>query len=156
MMVLLCLSAAVSAAQTLSLPENLVNLNSDRARAELLLESEALRSYWPLSIHFETQKNQAFCGVASIVIVLNALGVPAPTTPDFDPYNDIDRSGSTNTLRYRLGPALTDHVLGQGEQEQMKAVARPRNRHSCGSSQLHQSVPGAGAHPVAAIASTIT
>ena len=79
----ICTSGA--SAQTLPLPENLINLNSN-AGAALLQDSEALQSYWPLSIQFVTQKNQAFCGVASIVMVLNALGVPAPTTPEFDPY----------------------------------------------------------------------
>jgi hypothetical protein len=52
----------------------------------LLLESDALEAYVPLSINFLTQKNQAFCGVASIVMVLNALEIPAPTTPEYEPY----------------------------------------------------------------------
>jgi hypothetical protein len=78
-----CSSGANS--QTLPLPENLVNLNSDEG-AVLLKESEALEAYWPLSIQFVTQKNQAFCGVASIVMVLNALAVQAPATPEFEPF----------------------------------------------------------------------
>ena len=51
-----------------------------------LLESEFKQAYWPLSIFFETQKNQAYCAVASSVIALNALGIPRPQTkawPDF-------------------------------------------------------------------------
>src|SRR5215207_4246648 len=79
----ICTSSAN--AQTLPLPQNLINLNSNQGSA-LLHDSEALQSYWPLSIQFVTQKNQAFCGVASIVMVLYALGVPARTTPEFDPY----------------------------------------------------------------------
>ena len=34
-----------------------------------------------------TQKTQAYCGVASIVMVLNALDTPAPTTPEYQPYH---------------------------------------------------------------------
>ena len=52
----------------------------------MLLHSEARQSYWNLSVQFLTQKTQSFCGVASIVMVLNALGVPAPTTPEYRPY----------------------------------------------------------------------
>jgi Phytochelatin synthase len=74
-----------ASAQTLPLPEPLISLNSERG-AHLLLESEANRAYWPLSIQFVTQKNQAYCGVASLVMVLNALGVPAPSAPEFEPF----------------------------------------------------------------------
>ena len=52
----------------------------------LLLESDGFQAFVPLSVNFLTQKNQAFCGVASIVMVLNALQVPAPTTPEYEPY----------------------------------------------------------------------
>ena len=51
-----------------------------------LLESGALEAYFPLSIHFVTQRTQAYCGVASMVMVLNALNVPAPSTPAYEPY----------------------------------------------------------------------
>ena len=64
-------------------PDNLVTLNSD-AGEQMLLTAPARQSYWDLSIQFVTQKTQSFCGVASIVMVLNALGVPAPSTPAYD------------------------------------------------------------------------
>jgi len=82
-------------AQTLSLPDNLVDLNSNQG-SQTLLHSEALQSYWPLSIHFETQKNQAFWGVASIVMVLNALGISAPTTPEIEPYKTFTQENIFN------------------------------------------------------------
>ena len=72
-------------ARTLPLPDNLVTLNSD-AGEQMLLTAPARQSYWDLSIQFVTQKTQSFCGVASIVMVLNALGVPAPSTPAYEPY----------------------------------------------------------------------
>jgi len=73
-------------AQTLPLNANLLDFRSD-AGAELFLESDARTAYFPLASNFLTQENQAFCGVASIVMVLNALQMPAPTTPEFDPYH---------------------------------------------------------------------
>ena len=52
-----------------------------------LIESKAREAYFPLSIHFVTQKTQTYCGVASIVMVLNALNVPATSTPEYEPYH---------------------------------------------------------------------
>src|SRR5512144_456798 len=62
-------------AKTLPLPDNLISLTSEQGE-HLLLDSEARQAYWPLSIQFVTQKNRAYCGVASIVMVLHktALG----------------------------------------------------------------------------------
>ena len=105
----ICTSSA--SAQTLPLPENLINLNSN-AGAALLQDSEALQSYWPLSIQFVTQKNQAFCGVASIVMVLNALGVPAPTTPEFDPYKTFTQDNVFTPATEKVLPQETLRKIG--------------------------------------------
>ena len=40
--------------------------------------SEASNDHFPLSIHFTTQVNPAYCGPATIAMVLNALNVPRP------------------------------------------------------------------------------
>ena len=93
--------------QTLQLPENLVNLDSDKG-AELLKESEALEAYWPLSIQFVTQKNQAYCGVASIVMVLNALAVPAPATPEFEPFKTFTQD---NVFNLKTNEVITQEVI---------------------------------------------
>jgi hypothetical protein len=73
-------------AETLSLPAALTDLNSEEGE-KYLLESHALRAFFPLSSNFVTQKTQSYCGVASTVMVLNALGAPAPTTPEYEPYH---------------------------------------------------------------------
>jgi hypothetical protein len=99
----LCLAAGNVAAQTLPLPEPLVSLNSEPG-ARLLLESEANRAYWPLSIQFVTQKNQAYCGVASLVMVLNALGIPAPTTPEFEPFKTFTQDNLLNEGTEKILP----------------------------------------------------
>ena len=66
-----------TAAETLPLPESLVSFESDEGRS-LLLGAEALRDFFPLSSHFVNQVNPAYCGPASIAMVLNALNVPRP------------------------------------------------------------------------------
>ncbi|MDJ0731910.1 MAG: phytochelatin synthase family protein [Crocosphaera sp.] len=74
-------------AQTnLPLSENLINFNSSQGET-LLVESKARQDYIPLTLQFETQDNLAFCGVASIVMVLNALSIPAPKATEWIIYN---------------------------------------------------------------------
>ena len=70
-------------AQTLPLTDNLTSLNSNEGQ-QLLQESESLADYIPLTSQFVTQINQAFCGVASIVMVLNAIGIEAPEAPEWE------------------------------------------------------------------------
>jgi hypothetical protein len=77
--------ANAAVADTLPLPNNLIDLRSPEGEA-LLLETHALEAYFPISSAFETQKTQAYCGVASMVMALNAIRAPAPTTPEFAPY----------------------------------------------------------------------
>ncbi|WP_244470644.1 phytochelatin synthase family protein [Microvirga massiliensis] len=98
-------------AETLPLAEPLISLNSERG-ARLLLESEANRSYWPLSIQFVTQKNQAFCGVATIVMVLNALGVPAPATPEFEPFKTFTQDNLLNEETEKVLPLAVLSRIG--------------------------------------------
>ncbi|MBW4481717.1 MAG: phytochelatin synthase family protein [Tildeniella torsiva UHER 1998/13D] len=79
----LTLIARPLASQTLPLPDHLVTLTSAEGQ-RLLRDSEALADYVPLTSQFVTQVNQAFCGVASTVMVLNALGVAAPLAPEWE------------------------------------------------------------------------
>ena len=80
-----CLFTLAARAETLPLPAALTDLNSEEGE-KYLLESHALKAFFPISSNFVTQKTQSYCGVASIVMVLNALGAPAPTTPEYQPY----------------------------------------------------------------------
>ena len=70
-------------AQTLPLPENLTSLTSPQGQI-LLQESESQADYIPLMSQFVTQVNQAFCGIASTVMVLNSLEIPAPEAPEWE------------------------------------------------------------------------
>jgi hypothetical protein len=90
-------------AKTLPLPENLISLTSEQGE-HLLLDSEARQAYWPLSVQFVTQKNRAYCGVASIVMVLNALGVEAPSSPEFEPFNTFTQDNVFNEATEQVLP----------------------------------------------------
>ena len=52
----------------------------------LLIGASARKDYGPLAQWFETQANLAYCGVASAVMALNSLGVPAPQVPGYASY----------------------------------------------------------------------
>ncbi len=81
----LVLMTAAARAETLPLPQNLVGASTDAGEA-LFIEADAREAYFPLASNFLTQKNQAFCGVASMVMVLNAMQLPAPAVPEYEPY----------------------------------------------------------------------
>jgi hypothetical protein len=68
--------------QAMPLGASLINFNSI-AGEKLLTESTAKRDFFPLSSQFVTQDNLAYCGVASMVMVLNALAIPAPEAPEY-------------------------------------------------------------------------
>lgn len=91
-----CLSRGGLIAQTLPLPPNLINFNSAEGE-KLLLDSQSRQDYFPLTIQFVTQKNQAYCGVASSVMVLNALGIPAPEAPEFGQFRVFTQDNFFNS-----------------------------------------------------------
>jgi hypothetical protein len=43
--------------------------------------------FWPLIASFVSENKETFCGVASSVMVLNALNIPAPLSPSWYPNN---------------------------------------------------------------------
>jgi hypothetical protein len=60
----------------------LVRLETHQGQ-QLLFRSAARAAFLPLVSVFETQRNQTYCGVASIVMVLNALELPAPPAAEY-------------------------------------------------------------------------
>ncbi len=96
-------------AETLPLPSNLTDLNSDEGE-KFFLESGALATYFSIADNFVTQKTQAYCGIASIVMVLNAVGVPAPTSPEYQPYHVFTQD---NVLNERTDAVLPREVLAR-------------------------------------------
>jgi hypothetical protein len=98
-----CLFAGNAVAETLPLPDALIALDSDRGE-RLLFESEAMAAYWPLSMQFVTQRTQTYCGVATLVMVLNALGVPAPATPEIEPFRTFTQDNVLNEETEKILP----------------------------------------------------
>jgi glutathione gamma-glutamylcysteinyltransferase len=59
------------------LPEQLTAMSSPEGRKLLIeaLAGNAAESYWPLMEHFINQSDPAFCGVTTLIMVLNAMCV---------------------------------------------------------------------------------
>ena len=119
------LTSIRSSADTLPLSTQLIPLTSIQGE-NLLLESQARSDYFLLSNQFVTQINQAYCGVASSVMVLNALGLPAPESSQYKPFkvftqeNFFDRAETKQVVSSeivskqgmtlaQLGGLLTSH-----------------------------------------------
>jgi hypothetical protein len=107
--VLFCLLTGTAHAQTIPLPDNLIDLRSGQGE-QLLHDSDAFEAFIPLSANFVTQKTQAYCGVASMVMVLNALQLPAPAVPEYDPYHTFTQD---NLLNEQTDQILPREVLAK-------------------------------------------
>jgi hypothetical protein len=93
-------AARAQPARTIPLPE--------REGQTLLLQSIDRADYGPLAEQFLTQANLAYCGVASMVMVLNSLAVPAPAAAGYGSYRfwtqqNVFESASARAV---LGPEL--------------------------------------------------
>ena len=77
--------------QPLPLDDSLIGLNSEAGR-QLLATAAEDACFLPLMMHFVTQSNLQYCGVASCVMALNALGVERP----------LLKTHQSKTERYRL------------------------------------------------------
>lgn len=106
------LFSGCATAQTLPSPDNLIVFNTDEGE-NLLITSQSREDFFPLTMQFVTQDNRAYCGVASIVMVLNSLGIPAPESPKYKPYRLFtqDNFFSNQAARKVISP---DVVSRQG------------------------------------------
>src|SRR5690349_1030435 len=77
------------------LPPTLVPFDSEEGRV-LLSESESKRDFFALSSQFLTQKTPAYCGVASTVMVLNAMPIEAPIAPEWAPFRAFTQDNVFN------------------------------------------------------------
>jgi hypothetical protein len=86
------------------LPDGLVAVSADRGQA-LLARASAAADYGPLAKHFEPQSLKSYCGVASGVAVLSAIGL------------DVDQGSFFNSeaeqIRPRIAVMLGGMSLGQ-------------------------------------------
>ncbi len=109
--VLLMLLPAAAQAETLPLPPNLVGSATPEGEA-LLVGAEAREAYFTLAGNYLTQKTQTYCGVASMVMVFNAMQIPAPEVPEYAPYRTFTQD---NVLDARTDAILPrDTILKMG------------------------------------------
>jgi Phytochelatin synthase len=109
----LVLFALVPAARadSLPLPPNLIASTTQEGEA-LLIGAEAHEAYFTLVSNYLTQQTQSFCGVASMVMVFNAMQLPAPEVPAYAPYRTFTQD---NVLDARTEAILPrDTILKQG------------------------------------------
>ncbi|MEH1845794.1 MAG: phytochelatin synthase family protein [Nostoc sp.] len=106
----LCISSGSVLSQTLPLSSNLVGFNTPEGE-KLLIQSKSKEDFFPLSMQFTTQNNQAYCGVASMVMVLNSLQIPAPEVPQYKPYRVFTQENffSNNNAKKVLTPEAVSH-----------------------------------------------
>lgn len=110
----LCL-ARNAAAQHAALPATLIALDSPEGQ-RLLDEADAKADVVPLLEQYVTQSAGNFCGVASSVMILNAMQVPAPTAKEWGAahftqdnfWNDCAKGVLSPTLM----PGMTVDQLG--------------------------------------------
>ena len=102
--------AAALLAQLQPLPPQLVALDSPEGE-KLLVESTARRAFFALVGQFATQKSQAFCGVASSAMVLNALPLAAPIAEEVAPFRAFTQD---NVFSAEARPALTPEFVARG------------------------------------------
>jgi hypothetical protein len=98
-------------AATLGLPENLIGLDTPKGE-QLLFSSTAHQSYLPLSMQFVTQNDQSYCGIATMVMVLNALNIQAPITPSISPFTTFTQDNVFSEKTERILPKAT--LLNEG------------------------------------------
>ena len=109
--VLVFLFAPAARADSLPLPDNLVSSMSPQGEA-LLIGADARAAYFALAGNYLTQKTQTFCGVASMVMVFNAMQLPAPEVPEYAPYRTFTQDNVLNASTEVILPQAT--ILKQG------------------------------------------
>ncbi|OGT49136.1 MAG: hypothetical protein A3F17_06675 [Gammaproteobacteria bacterium RIFCSPHIGHO2_12_FULL_41_15] len=78
-------STSVSFSATETLPKKLIALSSSVGN-KFFIRSYSSNYFWPLALQFVTQENLAYCSIASSVMVLNALNIPAPAFSTHGPF----------------------------------------------------------------------
>jgi hypothetical protein len=99
----LAFSLPAVADNSLPIPVDLFSLTHPVGQ-QRLMDSDYSQAYWAQANFFETQRNQAYCSVASSVIALNALGVPRPQTSEYPDYPFFTQ----DSFFSKIAPQLAD------------------------------------------------
>jgi len=108
---LLLVVATPAQGDSLPLPDNLISSSSAEGE-ELLIGADAREAYFTLAENYLTQQTQSFCGVASMVMVFNAMQLPAPEVPEYAPYRTFTQDNIFNASTEAILPRET--ILKQG------------------------------------------
>lgn len=88
-------AAGLCAAPRLSLPKDLIAFG-ESSGVKLLNSSVNKDDFFRLVRYFVTENGLAYCGVASAVMVLNALDIPPPNAPSHAPYKIFNQTNFFN------------------------------------------------------------
>ncbi|MEI8257947.1 MAG: phytochelatin synthase family protein [Deltaproteobacteria bacterium] len=88
-------------AQQAPLPPGLTALDAPEGR-RLLVTSDANADFFRLANHWVSQQHGAYCGVASAVMVLNAMQLAAPAVPAWAPYNTFTQDNVFDPATLRV------------------------------------------------------
>lgn len=80
--------------------------------ARLFDQASDRASFWPLISAFVSEKYESYCGIASSVMALNVLRIPAPATPDWYPYRYWNEDSIFTAEVLAVKPAMA--VLAHG------------------------------------------
>ena len=109
----------IHALPTLPVPSNLIAFDSATG-IKLLKQSQHKVAFWKLMPYFTTEKGLAFCGIASAVMVLNALNIEPPLTPEHAPYRIFNQDNFFNakTLKITTPAMVNYHGVSLAEMSQ--------------------------------------
>lgn len=101
--------SSFAGAQQAPLPSRLVALDASEGR-RLLVTSDANVDFFRLANHWVSQQHGAYCGVASAVMVLNAMQLAAPSVAAWAPYNSFTQDNVFDAVTQRvLRPETVAH-----------------------------------------------
>lgn len=80
--------------------------------ARLFDSASEKAGFWPLMSAFVSQQNQAFCGVATAVMALNALRVTAPLSPQWYPHDYWDQQNIFSRAVLEVKPVIAVQAEG--------------------------------------------
>ncbi len=98
---LVALAPSRAGAQQAPLPAGLVALDAPEGR-RLLVTSEANTDFFRLANQWVSQQHGAYCGVASAVMVLNAMQLAAPRVAAWAPYNSFTQENVFDAATLRV------------------------------------------------------
>ncbi|MDF2868035.1 MAG: glutathione gamma-glutamylcysteinyltransferase, partial [Gammaproteobacteria bacterium] len=122
LLVALLIGVCTTIACALPLPKDLIGYDSKEGQ-QLLVKSDHKQNFWQLSRFYVTQQNLTFCGIASSVMVLNALQVSPPFDPIYSPYKTFTQDNVFTEAVVKAVPFYKVRAMGITLNELAKLLA---------------------------------